>query len=234
MEIPTYTESVHQLIFSEDMDKMWQHAQYEADRVLLSAIWFSGARPSELINLQRKDIGWGIEPNGRDFFAMKLQTKKLDRIKGFVVNERILKSSRPMGMKANIYIESMVRFAMKLEPEDYLLVGGRTTRWLNKVMHRLSKPAGHVWSVYHMRHSVLSHMARCGASLTTLMYWKGAANVGSVQYYVHAVPAYIEFENQRRERNPWSSPRPDYTERFDAVMAEREAREQDKSLPEAD
>jgi integrase len=233
--MPIYTESVKQLLYEEDVAQMWGNTPYEPDRVLLSLLWFSGARPSEVINLKRKNVDWGIDTNGRDYFAMKLETKKLAKAIGFVVTERVLQSSRPLGTHANIYVETIIRWCMKLDMDDYVLIGGRTTRWLNKVMHRLSKTVGHVWSVYHFRHSVFSHMARCQASLTTLMFWKGASHPSSVMRYLHAAPVYLEMENQKRSRDLAGTPRREYKERYDARMVERPATEEEvKELPEAE
>jgi integrase len=233
--MPRYTESVRAIIFEEDVRKIWRNAKYLNERVILSLLWFSGARPSEVINLKRKNIDWGIDSSGQDYFAVKLETKKLGQAKGFVVLERILKSSRPLGSNANIYIESLINFCMRLEMDDYVIQGGRTTRWLNKVMHRLSKTIGHVWSVYHFRHSVFSHMARCGASITTLMFWKGAASLSSVSYYVHAMPVYWQMETDRRSRDLSSQNPPVYKERYTAVVKERPASEEEvKSIPDAE
>lgn len=226
--MPKYTETVKQLLYEDDIRKMWQNTPYESDRVILSVLWFTGARPSEVINLKRKNVNWGIDEHGQDFFQMKLETKKLGKVDGFVVTERVLTSSRPLGMKANIYIETIIRWCMKLEPEDYLLVGGRTTRWLNKVMHRLSKTIGHVWSVYHFRHSVFSHMARNRASLSDIMDWKGAAHPSSVMRYIHAAPAYIQIENQRRERDLYT-PKREVMERYNTEVINRKIEKQEIS-----
>lgn len=230
--MPIYTESVKILLYEDDIRKMWAATPYEPERVVLSLLWFTGARPAEVMNLKRKNVVWGIDDNGRDYFAIKLETKKLGKAIGFVVNERILKSSRPLGANANIHIETLIRWAMRLDPEDYILIGGRTTRWLNKVMHRISGRIGHTWSAYHFRHSVLSHLARCNVSLNNLMYWKGASHPSSVMRYVHAMPVYIEMENMKRERD-LLGPRPEIRERYEATMKERPATpEEVKELPE--
>lgn len=209
--------------------KMWQNTPYQNERVILSLLWFSGARPSEIIGLQRKNVDWGIDESGADFFSIKLETKKLGKAEGFVVVDRVLVSSRPMGTEANVFVESIISWCMRLEMDDYVIVGGRSTRWLNKVMHRLSKTVGHVWSVYHFRHSVFSHMARCGAQATDLMHWKGASNISSVARYVHAMPVYWRIENDKRSRS--LAPAVQNKERYRAIVTERPATEDDKDVP---
>lgn len=234
---PIYTEDIKQVLYEEDVRRMWANTPYESYRVILSLLWFSGSRPSEIMPLCRKNVNWGIDSSGRDFFAMKLETKKLSKAVGFVVSERVLTSSRPMGAAANIYIETIIKWITKnrLGLDDYIIVGGRTTRWLNKVMHRLSNSVGHTWSVYALRHSVFSHMARNGASATTLMYWKGASDINSVRRYLHAMPAYWDISQDRRGRDLVSGPRIEYRERYDAIMTTRPATEEEvKKLPTAE
>lgn len=235
--MPIYTETIKQLLYEDDIEKMWNSAKYESQRVILSILWYSGARPIEVMNLKRKNVTWGIDDNGMDYFQMELETKKLAKTVGFVVSTRILTSSRPLGMNANRYVETMIRWAMKLhDPEAYMIVGGRTTRWLNKEMHRLSAAAGHVWCVYNLRHSVLSHLSRSGnCSLTDLMHWKGASHPSSVMRYVHAAPVYIQIENQRRERDLFSKPRKPNMERYHAEVLQRPAsKEEIEKLPLAE
>jgi integrase len=204
--MPIYTESIRKIIYVEDVDKMWQSAKYESERVVLSILWISGARPAEVLNLKRKNVNWGIDENGRDFFEIKLETKKLAKAVGFVVDERILTTSRPLGNDANIYVETLIRWCMKLDPEDYVMVN-RSRMSLNRLMHRLSKCIGHVWSAYHFRHSVFTHMARNHASLSDLMHWKGAAHPSSVMRYIQATPAYIQIETQNRSKNLYQKER---------------------------
>ena len=235
--IPIYTEDISQILYSEDIERMWKNTPYENYRVIISLLWYSGARPSEIMPLQRKNINFGIDSSGRDFFAMKLATKKLQKAVGFVVKERTLTASRPLGSEADLYIESIIRWCVKnkLQLDDYLIVGGRTTRWLNKVMHRLSEPVGHVWSAYHFRHSVFSHMVADGASATTVMHWKGASDISSVRRYIHAMPAYWDTLQNRRGRDLISKT-PVYNKvRYDAVATTRPATEEEiKTLPEAE
>jgi site-specific recombinase XerD len=234
---PVYTETIKQIIWEGDVRKMWASAKYEYERTLLSVLWFSGGRPSEILELRRRDVNWGIADDSSDFFEMKLKTKKLERAVGFVVNERILRSSRPMGTHANIYIESIVKACRSLKPDDWVITY-RSRMSINRIMHRLSAVVKdsnghpHVWSAYHFRHSVFTHLARNGANLSTLKYWKGASDIGSVQRYIQATPVYIQIENQNRERDLMAGPRQNKPERYSAQVIERKATEEEiKKLP---
>lgn len=237
--MPVYTETIKQIIYEGDVRRMWSTAKYEYERVLLSVLWFSGARPAEILELRRRDVNWGIGDDGSDFFEIKIKTKKLSRAIGFVVTERILRSSRPLGQNANIYIETIIRWCMKQAPDDWL-IPYRSRMSINRIMHRLSEKVfdmdgkPHVWSAYHFRHSVYTHLARNGANASTLMYWKGASDMGSVSRYIQATPVYIQIENQNRERDLMAGPRK-HPERYSAEIRERKATEQEvKELPEAE
>ena len=65
--MPIYTETIKQIIYAEDVRKMWQNAKYEHERVLLSLMWLTGARPAELLELKRGNVNWGIGDDGMDF-----------------------------------------------------------------------------------------------------------------------------------------------------------------------
>jgi integrase len=234
--MPIYTEDIKQILYEDDVRKMWKLCKNATERLLVSLFWFTGARPAELLLLKRSDVAWGVDELGRDFFAIKLRTKKLNNAGGFVVNERVLVSSRPLGTQANIYIETIINWCKYLEPDDFV-VPTRSRAYLWKLMRKITNRIGHSWSPYHFRHSVLTHLAANGASLTTLMYWKGAANVKSVSHYVHAKPVFIRIENQRRGRAlmPGIAQPLEKTEVFSAKVTERPATEEEaKTVPEAE
>jgi site-specific recombinase XerD len=231
--MPVYIESITQIIFEDDVRKMWANAKYEYERLLLSLMWITGARPAELLELKKHNIFWGIGDDGLDFLEIRLVTKKLGTVTGFVVKERTLRTSRPLGMKSNIYVEKIIQWCLKLQPDDFVLKH-RSRMSLNRIMHKLSATVGHCFSVYHFRHSVFTHMAANGATLSTLMYWKGAADIGSVSAYIHATPVYLQIENQRRERDLSAGPRKNIPVRYSAQVIERKATaEEIKDLPEA-
>lgn len=196
-----YSTSIAEILFSEDVAKMWKLCTHENERVLLSLIWHTGARPAELLEIKAKDVEWGLDKSGMPYFAIRVVTKKLGASEEFMIRDRILKSSRPMGKNANIFIETIIRWSKHLLPEEYLLFDWRTTRSINRLMHRIAERIGKQWSPYHWRHSTMTHLAASGLGLTELQYWKGSKSVHSVAIYLHAKPAYIAIENVRKERD---------------------------------
>ena len=62
------------------------------------------------------------------------------------------------------------------------------------------KALGKELSPYHFRHSVITWLARHGATIEQLMYFKGARSLSGIAPYLHAVPSVIKLENLRRSR----------------------------------
>lgn len=200
-----YAVPIEEIIYESDVKKAWDLCQYEGERVLLSLFWHTAARPSELLEIKRKDVGWGLDTRGNAYFAIRVVTKKLGTGGEFIPHERTLTTSRPKGKDANIYIETIIRWCKQLNdyPDSKILAptGWGTTRSLNRIMHKVVARIGKQWSPYHWRHSVMTHLARSGMGLSQLMFWKGAKSVESVKFYIHAVPAYVAIENIRKDRD---------------------------------
>ena len=199
-EYKHYNTSIVELIFEGDVRAMYKACKLEEHRTLLSLIWHTAARPSEIIEIKARDVEWGLDQRGGQYFAIRVCTKKLGDDGKFKIVERTLQSTRPLGMDSNIYVEQIIHWVKNLLPDEYVLPNIRTIRRLNHVMHAISKPIGKDWAPYHWRHSTMTHLARSGLGLTQLQYWKGAKTIHSVSMYLHAVPAYIAIENIRKER----------------------------------
>lgn len=198
-----YSTDIKELIFEESVLEMWHLCEKESERLLLSLLWFSGARPSEIIELTRKDIEWGLTQGGTNYFAMRLKTKKLgNNTEEFKITERTLQSTRPMGKDANLFIECIIKWCKRLLPEEQLLApaGWTSTRSINRIMHKIAGRIGKEWCPYHWRHSTMTHLAASGMSIAELMHWKGSTDAGSVSWYVHARPSFIAIENIRKAR----------------------------------
>ena len=203
-----YSVNISEIIYSEDCKKMWKLCTNESERVLLSLIWHTGARPAELVELKAKDVEWGLDRLGMPYFAIRVPTKKLgDNDGDFIIKDRILKSTRPMGREADIFIETIIRWSKHLLPEEPLMFDWTTTRSINRIMHKIANRIGKEWAPYHWRHSTMTHLAANGLGLTDLMYWKGAKSVHSVAMYLHARPAYIAIQNIRKERDRMATER---------------------------
>jgi hypothetical protein len=223
-----YNTNISEILWSEEVLRAWKLCTHENERVLLSLIWHTGARPAELLEIKAKDIEWGLDKVGLPYFAIRVITKKLGASEEFMIRDRVLKSSRPMGKNANIFIETVIRWAKHLLPEEYVLFDWRTTRSINRIMHRIAERIGKQWSPYHWRHSTMTHLAASGLGLTELQYWKGSKSVHSVAIYLHAKPAYIAIENIRKERDRMAIERTVSVEDIAALKARVDAKAETK------
>lgn len=194
--MPKYSFKIDELLFEEEVRNMYNRADSEVKRVLLSLLWITGARPTEVIMLKREDIRFN-----QDKLEITLKTLKLggDGQK-FIVRDRTLVFDRPREIEANIYLETIVDYVKMIPPETRVIK--YTTRWAEKVVNRLSEMTlGKKLSPYHFRHSVMTWLARHGASIDQLMYFKGARSYDSVKPYIHAKPTVVQLQNLRRERS---------------------------------
>lgn len=190
-----YHWSVSNLIYEEDVAAMFKLAAGNYERVLLSLLWLTGARPSELLELAREDIAYDASS-----LTLRLKTLKLGENKKNHPTHRVLKFKRPSGLDSNIYMETIINHIKVMQPEGQVLPYGR--RWIALVVHRLAiRATNHEISPYHFRHSVLTHMAAAHATIDELKHFKGAATIDSIMVYMESREQYIDLEIQRRARN---------------------------------
>lgn len=192
--MPRYTEDISEILYEEDIRAMYDRAKSPAEAFLVSILWTTGARPSEILQLTKGDFTYL-----NDVLHIKLKTMKLGQGKDFKVKERTLSFERPMGLEANRYLEMIVRYVSAASSEGYVLQ--YTTRWCEKVTNRLGmETLGKKLTPYHFRHSVLSWLAAKDYSTAELMHFKGAKSVNSVSPYLHAKPFLLQAKHLQRGR----------------------------------
>ena len=191
--MPTYNTNINTILFEEDVKKIYDIAPNERDKVLISLMWLFGARTSEMISLSRDDFDVS-----EDYLSVRFKTlKKAHTTNQFQVVERILKVSRPGGMKINLWVETICKWADATK--GGLVFAGRGARWLDWRVAKLSQKAlDKPISPYHFRHSCFSQMARNNCSAVQIQYWKGAKSLQSVGSYIHYIPQVLAMENMNR------------------------------------
>jgi integrase len=154
------------------------------EQALLSCLWITGARPSEILELAKKNVLITDEVVVFDLPTKKLQADGTR----FVMKRRQLRIGRPHGLQMNIFLETVVKYAERLyHPEDPIFIYGR--RWAIKVINRLGMQAiGKEVAPYHLRHSAVTREASQGRTLDQLKHFKGAKSIRSVEPYLHASP----------------------------------------------
>jgi integrase len=192
--MPRYNSDISELLYEEDVNKMFARAKSPKEAYLVAIFWITGARPSEVVELQKKDFALGEHT-----LRITISTKKLGKTNEFILRHRTLEFERPEGYNSNPYIETIIRH-MKVAPEvGYVLP--YTTRWAEKTINRLGmETIGKLISPYHFRHSVLSHHASKGMNTIDLMAFKGAKSINSVAPYLHAKPFVVKSKDLERGR----------------------------------
>lgn len=192
--MPRYTEDISELLYEEDVGAMYNKAKSPAEAFLVSILWTTGARPSEILQLRKDDFTYA---DGT--LNIRLKTMKLGAGKEYKVRERTLSFERPMGLDANRYLEMIIRYVSASNSEGFVLNYG--SRWCEKAINRLGmETIGKKLTPYHFRHSVLNWLSAKGHSTTELMHFKGCLSVNSVSSYLHARPFILQAKNLQRGR----------------------------------
>lgn len=192
--MPRYNSDISVLLYEEEVSAMFARARSPKEAYLVSILWTTGARPSEILELKKDSFYFD-----RSTLRITLTTKKLGDSKEFMIRERTLEFERLENIEANPYIEQIVNFVNAAPNDGFILP--YTTRWCEKVINRLGMEAlNKMISPYHFRHSVLSHLASKGFGVTELKEFKGAKSIQSVEPYLHAKPFVIRAKHLEREK----------------------------------
>lgn len=166
-----YKKDISHVVSQEETQKMIEKARLPRDRFLISILYLTGARPSEILEFKREDVD--IQETQLVF---RLVTKKLGKARGFTIKERLLEIQ-----KTAPFIEHIIEY---LKITDGKLLNINDSR-IRQIVYELSENR---FCPYHFRHSRLTKLSRGGASLDELMFWKGSKDEKSVIEYLKAKP----------------------------------------------
>jgi integrase len=167
--MPKYSKDINLMVTSEMSQGMIDRATNLRDKFMVAIMDFSGARPDELTRLMKKDIV--LREDG--CMEIKLHTDKLGNKNQFLIKDRILTMRPEMNffdIIKNYWATSNVETLLSL-----------TVRRMEQIIEQLSDRK---LCPYNFRHSRLTKLARTGATLDQLMYWKGANDPRSVGAYI--------------------------------------------------
>jgi len=179
--MPTYSKADTEFIVErDDLKKMLDSTNDLREKFALITLWLTGARPSEIVELNREDIT--IKETG---IAFKMPIKK--RRKGkFTVKDRILEFDRPLAPNKDKLIEFVSWY---VERQQFGRVFDFTVRTLENIVSRASKRGlKRNLCPYNFRHGRMTLLGRDGASIDELMQFKGSSDVKSISPYIHARP----------------------------------------------
>jgi len=196
--MPIYSSDIKEILYEEDVSRIYNCATKSMERVLVSLLWITGARTTEIIMLQAK--AFDISDHS---LSIVIPTLKRGKKEGgdFDVRERTLNFKRPKALDMNIYIETIIEY-VKMIPMPEQRIFKYKSRWAEKTINKLGMDAiQKKICPYHFRHSVLSWLAKNGATVSELMFFKGAKNISSVSPYLAAVPFEVNLQRIKRDRS---------------------------------
>ena len=172
--MPVYKTEPSVLLYEEDVRKMFDLAN-DQEALAIALLWQTGARPGEL-QLLKKENFFITE----DKLEITIKTLKLRKsVTKYQISERTLRFDRPKGLKSDVYIETITNYVKNLYPEAKVMMFGK--RWLEYKIAKLSQKAlDKPLSPYHFRHSVMSWLAKNGATAVEIKDFKGAKSLLSV------------------------------------------------------
>jgi len=183
------------IVTREEVERMLDVARDNRERALISFLYIFGPRPSEVLEITGEDVD--IQPTK---VTVRIPTKKIRKQQHFEVVRREITVRRPH--PRDRVLEEFVYYARLVKESDptQRLFGFRDRTSINKIVERVSVGAlGYSLAPYNFRHSRLTKLARAGATIDELMYWKGARSVKSVSPYLHGRPIEVELKEIDRD-----------------------------------
>ena len=174
--MPRYKKDMDILINQHDVLKMFERAACGEHIICISLLYITGARPSEIIELKKRDFE--IREND---LLITLITKKL---------RKPMKRIIPFDIKETPFVEKIIiPYILSLEDDDELLFSFHTTRRIEQIIEDTSEGR---FCPYNFRKNRLSRLGMSGASAHELMYFKGAIGLRSISPYLYRNPAVLD------------------------------------------
>lgn len=170
--MPKYTKDIDYIVQMDDVDNMLARGGRARDKFIVAVLYITGARPSEIRELKRQDISVTD-----DEVIITLKTLKLGATEKFIIRDRTLTFSR----RETPFIDHVIKY-WETAPEKLIPI---SLRRVEQIIDHLSQ---NQFCPYHFRHTRLTKLARQGATIDELMYWKGASSHQSVAPYLRAKP----------------------------------------------
>jgi len=162
-----------------------EHQYYRQARSLLIFLYYSGRRPSELLELTSKSF-----QKERRYLKVTISSKKKGQggVMFFSWNSHI---QELWDYVKDIPPEMFVFWAFKGESKKksgYVDTSYRVRYWVKK----WSSSFGRELVPYFFRHNRLSELAMKGATPEELRFWKGSKTLDSVLPYLHLSPTKVK------------------------------------------
>jgi integrase len=178
--MPEYSRSeIEHIIRPDEFERIYRNALSLRDKAWLIVLYLTGCRPSEALELTKKQI----LINGTKI-TFSIETKKLAERKHrrFMILKRTLVLDLP---KDHHYIRCLEKYLNRYSDDDLIFQFSERTGY--NIVYKICKKAlGIDLCPYNFRHSRMTLMAEAGATDQELMRFKGSRSPRSVRSYIHA------------------------------------------------
>jgi integrase len=172
--MPKYLKDVKRLIEPSEVKEQLSRASNTEQKVLVVIEYFTGARPAEVVNLEKSNFTL-VEGDLR----VQLPTKK----HGF---PRLL----PFDIQTTPFIKDvLLPYLDKLPAPSSRLFSFKTTTRVKQIVYETSQGK---LAPYAYRHNRLTRLGLAGASVYELTAFKGASDPKSVAPYLFLSPKALE------------------------------------------
>ncbi len=174
IKIPKKDKNLPEVLTKEEVKKLIDAAETKKSKLIVSLLYSSGLRVSELVNLKPEDI------NFEDKIG-KVRKGKGSKDRIFILSEKIANEIKEyLKKRNNAYVFS----------ESKPL----TTRNIQKIVKNLSKKAGinRKVSPHTLRHSFATHLLENGTDIRKIQVLLGHANLNTTQIYSHVSSAELK------------------------------------------
>lgn len=180
IELPKKDKALPQVLSKDEVKKIIDSSETLKSRLMMSMLYSSGLRVSELVNLKKNDISL-VEKTG---WVRKGKGKK----------DRLFSVSEGLCLELKSYFDK--------HPENtYLFSKDKplTTRNIQKIIQKITKKAGIQKKVtpHTLRHSFATHLLESGTDIRIIQELLGHSNLNTTQMYTH-----ISQEQIKSIKNP--------------------------------
>jgi len=184
-------------LYAEDVKQMFDLANTDEKKAIISALYLTGRRPSEIMMWTKNMFQWN-----EDKLIITAPTLKVKDTGSFYDPEKpfIARIPKDRTDPSYCYIKTLLLWVHAL-PLPNERVFKKTVRWMRSIVEELSMAVlGRPFSPYHFRHSLLSFAADAGYSDRQLMALKNSKSPQSVQDYVHNTTVEMDYSRLQRGR----------------------------------
>lgn len=189
--MPKYKKEINRLVELDEVKQMMNNSRTRTHQVVIAILYLTGARPIEIIDLERKDFLFH-----EDFpvIADKLIDNPFtidenDMLIDIRTAKKGLPRILPFDQRTTPFIKEIIIPCLdEIKNTDDRLFRFRTETRIKQIVYDASN---NQLCPYNFRHNRLSRLGMLGASLQELMYWKGAKDPKSVMPYLYRNPSVL-------------------------------------------